>query len=167
MAITHGDAIRNEMCNAVVDAIDAGGAGTLKIIGLTDPGYTKYESGNVAAEAAGTTTAAVVVTGAGTGDTIADLTFGATAFKAAGAPNDADEDARIGKAHANEVDEDDNCREGTADWFEIVDGAGTLIMQGSITVQSADTPGDILLTSTGIADGDTIAIRNLSYTCAQ
>ena len=169
MAITHGDATRNAMCDAVLAQINDGGAGLLRIIDSTAPGWTDYESGNVAADAVGDGTAASVVSGSSSGATpIAELQFSATAFTLANAPNpeDANVAGRIGVAHANTVTEDDDCTAGNADRFEIVSGAGNMVMRGTITVQSAATPGDILLTSVGIADQDTIAIRNLSYTCA-
>lgn len=167
MAITHGDATRNAMCNTVVDLIDAGSSnpnGVLRIIDSSNG--TPYAGGNTTA--AGTDDATPVA-GAGTwSEYIAELAFSNPAFKDAGAPDDPVSPTvggRVGTAIANDVTEDDNCNAGTADLFEIVDCDENLILTGTITVQS-DSSGDILLTSTGIADGDTIAIRNLSYTCA-
>jgi hypothetical protein len=165
MAINHGDNARNVMCNAVVDLIDNGAnAGELRIIDGTKG--TPYVSGNAGLDL---TDNATVENTAGTWtDYIAKLTFDATAaFKDAGLPNDDGSiGGRNGTAHANPVAQDEDCHEGTASHFEIVDGDGVLIMNGIITHQNETPPGDILLTSVGIANEDTIAIRNLSYTCA-
>lgn len=165
MAIQHGDNARNVMCNAVVNLIDSGAtAGVLRII--DESKGTKYVSGNTGLDLTDTS---VPEPGSGTWtEYIAELAFSTPkAFYNAGEPNeDGSIGGRCGTAHARAVTEDDDCNSGTASHFEIVDGDGNLIMNGDITVQSQVPPGDILLTSVGIAEGDTIAIRNLSYTCA-
>lgn len=167
MPIHHGDYARNVMCDAVVDLIDVGAdVGKLRIIDGTNG--TIYVSGN---DGIGPADNATPVDGAGTwSEYIAELRFAAEAFRDAGLPNsDVPEEVtvggRSGTAHANPVEEDDNCNLGTATEFEIVDGDGRLVLRGWVRDQN-DPDGDILLTSTGIAAGDTIAIRNLSYTCA-
>lgn len=171
--IKHGDHARNVMCDAVLSLINAGpNNGHLYIIDDDPANGTGYESGNdIAPDLA---TDADVVAGAGTWTTvIAKMEFATVAFQDAGLPRDDGETilgGRNGTAHANEVQADDDCNAGTATRFEIVDGNDppNLILQGSITNADPNNPdpGDILLTSVGISAGDTIAIRNLSYTCA-
>ena len=172
MAIKHGDNARNVMCDAVVDLIDLGASvGKLRIINSLNGG-TKYESGDVAAIIADTDTTPVSGAGSwGATDVIASLEFSAVAFKDAGLPNDDNSiKGRVGCAHANDVTEDQSCDGGPsgaqdADHFEIVDGDGNLILNGEVRVQG-NAEADIALTSVRIATDDTIAIRNLSYTCA-
>lgn len=183
MAIKHGDNARNVMCDAVLDLINANtdvdNPAYLRIIDSPDGGAKEYESGNVAADANDTDASPEAGAGDWTfgdgGEVIAQLAFSnesdgkenVKAFKPAGDPQgteNGDEKGRIGKAHANKVYEDPDCYPGTANHFEIVDGAGNLILNGAISV--SDGGGDIILTSLDISREDTIAIRNLSYTCA-
>ena len=181
MAIRHGDLVRNAMCQAVIDMIDQGtGNGKLIIIDEANvgPDGGVYVSGNDVADAdpAGAEAVANPVGGAAQtrwSQHIAELEFigpdisgEGSAFKAAGESNeDGTKGGRCGTAHANSVADDTECKQGTANHFEIVDGDGNLILNGKITIQS-DSSGDILLTSADINADDTISIRNLSYTCA-
>ena len=103
------DAARNAACNALVDLIDAAGAGTLKIYTATQP--------------------------AGPGTAISDqtilatLTFSATAFG----------NAAAGVATADTITSDTSVdASGTAAWFRIATGAATAIFDGSIGTSGCD-----------------------------
>jgi len=106
-AITN--AIASAMCNALVDAIDAGGAGTLEIYGDTR--------------------AATADTAVGAQTLLATLTFSATAFGA----------ASNGVATAAAITPDSSADDtDTATWFRIKSGAGTTIADGNVGTSDAD-----------------------------
>lgn len=100
------------MCDALVDLVDAGGAGKLRIY-----------SG---------TRAATVDTAIGAQVLLAELTFSATAFGAAttASPSVATAAAITSDASADAT--------GTATWFRIVSGAGTAIMDGNVGTSGED-----------------------------
>jgi archaellin len=123
MAITHGTSARNAAADAVVDAIDAGGAGTLQL----------QTSG---------------------GTLVATLTFGATAFGAASS----------GVATANAITADPSAAGGTTTKGVIKSGAGTVII--NFTVTATGGGGDIELNNTTIAAGSNVSLSSLTYTAA-
>lgn len=103
------EAIASAMCNALVDAIDAGGAGHLTIYGDTR--------------------AATTDTAVGAQTVCATLTFAATAFGAASA----------GVATAATITSDSSAdNTDTATWFRITSGAGTAIADGNVGTATAD-----------------------------
>lgn len=103
------NAIASAMCDALVDAIDTGGAGSIRIYDSTIP------------TDADTAVGAQVL--------LAEPTFGATAFGA----------ASNGVANANAIGDDASAdATGTAAWFRIVNGAGTTIMDGTVGTTGED-----------------------------
>jgi len=99
------------MCDALVDLIDVGGAGTLAIRSGTRPA---------------TTDTAV------TGVLLATLTFSATAFGAAttASPSVATAAAITSDSSADATN--------TATWFRIFNGSGTAIMDGNVGTSGED-----------------------------
>lgn len=103
------NAIASAACNAVVDAIDTGGAGTLTIYAATIP------------TDADTAVGAQVV--------LSQNAFSATAFGA----------ASNGVATAAAISDDTSANAtDTAAWFRITNGAGTTIMDGTVGTTDAD-----------------------------
>lgn len=103
------NAAASAMCDALVDRIDAGGAGTLKI----------YDG----------TRAATADTAVGAQVLLATLTFSATAFGA----------ASNGVATANAITQDSSAdATSTATWFRIASGGGTTQMDGNVGTSAAD-----------------------------
>jgi hypothetical protein len=103
------EAVASAMCNALVDSIDTGGAGTLKIYGDTR--------------------AATTDTAVGAQTLLATLTFNATAFGAASA----------GVATANAITQDSSADDtDTATWFRISSGTPAAIADGNVGTATAD-----------------------------
>jgi hypothetical protein len=123
MAITHATALRDTLCNAAVDAIDAGGTGTLLFKTGTTPGA---------------------------GDEVATLTFSATAFGASSsgtataAAITSDTDATGGTVGHWEI------RNGSATpiIFGLAGTTGSDINLSSLTVGAGDTVSISALTYT-------------------
>lgn len=106
---TLSNAARSAMCDALVDLIDVGGAGTIKIYTGTQP--------------AGPGTAISGQTLLGT------LTCSATAFGS----------ASNGVATAAAITSDTSAdATGTAAWFRVLNGSGTAIMDGTVGTSGAD-----------------------------
>jgi hypothetical protein len=102
-------AAASAMCDALVDRIDSGGAGTLKI----------YDG----------TRAVTTDTAVGAQVLLATLTFAATAFGAASA----------GVATAASITQDSSAdATSTATWFRIANGSGTAQMDGNVGTSAAD-----------------------------
>lgn len=128
-------------CDAIVDLIDAGGAGTIEIWNGTKP--------------------AAIDTSVTDNDTpyslLAVLTFSATAFGAASDGNPG------GTASANSISSDTSANKtGTASWFRVKSGAGTIIIDGDITTTGGG--GDLELNSTAIQAGAEVAVSSYSFT---
>lgn len=100
------------MCDALVDLIDVGGAGSLKI----------YDG----------TRAATTDTAVGAQVLLATLPFSATAF---GAATTASPSVATANAITNDSAADAT---GTATWFRILNGSGTAIMDGNVGTSAAD-----------------------------
>lgn len=95
-------------CDAVVDRIDTGGAGTIEIRSGTQPADADD---------------------AATGTLLATLTFNATAFGAANSS---------GVATANSITSDTNAdATGTATWARIKNGSGTTIFDCDVATSAA------------------------------
>ena len=74
MAITHGSAIRDVLCNAVVDALDTGGAGTLEFhtSGDVEVATCTFSGTAFGAASSGTATASAITSDtSATGGTVA------------------------------------------------------------------------------------------------
>jgi hypothetical protein len=74
MAVTHGSAIRDTVCNAVVDALDTGGAGTLvfNTSGDVEVATLTFSATAFGAASSGTATAnAITSDSSATGGTVA------------------------------------------------------------------------------------------------
>lgn len=102
-------AARNAAADAVVDLVDAGGAGSLRIYSGTAPADANAAlSGNTL---------------------LAQLTMSATAFGSAAA----------GVATAAAITQDSSAdATGTATFFRILSGAATVIMQGEVGTSGSD-----------------------------
>lgn len=102
-------AARNAMCDALVDLLDVGGAGSIKIYTGTQPAGP------------GTAVSAQVLLGT--------LPLSATAFGSASS----------GVATAAAITSDTTAdATGTATWFRAASGAGTAVIDGSVGTSSAD-----------------------------
>ena len=129
-------AVRNAMCNAAVDLIDAGtGAGRIEIRTGSPP---------------------TNVSDASSGTLLATLTFSATAYGA----------AATGVAQENSITSDTNAdASGDAGYFRIYAGAAgdtAALMQGTAG-EAADTP-DLTFDEKSIVAGGTVAITDLPIT---
>ena len=103
------NAVASLACDAIVDSIDTGGAGTLKIYAATR--------------------AATTDTAVGAQVLLATLTFSATAFGA----------ASNGVATAAAITSDSSAdATDTAAWFRIASGGGTARMDGNVGTSAAD-----------------------------
>lgn len=105
-------AVAKAMCDTLVDSIDTGGAGTLRI----------YDG----------TRAATADTAVGAQVLLAELTFSATAFGAATTASPA-----VATAAAITSDASANAT-GTASWFRIRNGSGTTIADGNVGTSGED-----------------------------
>jgi hypothetical protein len=126
-------AARNAAADAVTALVNAGGAGSLRIYSGTMPTDANAAlSGNTL---------------------LAQLTMSATAFGAASA----------GVATAATITADASAdASGTATFFRVLSGAGTVIFQGSAGTASCD----LNLNSTAITAGANVAVSSLTYTQA-
>jgi len=122
------------MLDALVDAVDSGGAGSIEIREGTAP--TACEDGD-------------------TGTLLATLAFGATAF---GGAADGTDKATV---TANTISDETNAAAGTAGYFRVKNGGGTVVLQGTVTATAGG--GDMELSNTTIAAADTVTIGT-SYT---
>lgn len=103
------NAAASAAADAVVDSIDTGGAGKLRI----------YDG----------TQAATADTAIGAQVKLAELTFSATAFGA----------ASNGVATAAAITQDSSAdATGTATWFRVINGSGTTIFDGTVGTSGAD-----------------------------
>jgi len=134
MSIKHSDAIRNTLCNLVVDAIDGEAAlsGTIQFMEGVYP----------------TTPTALATL------TMSNPAFGDAAAGANG----------VGQATANEIAPYTECVAGTVTQFDIRTGDATPLIIFSGTVTAVGDTGDIILSSTAIGLNDTISITSLTYT---
>ena len=129
-------AARNAAADAVVDLVDVGGAGSLRIYSGTMPADANASlSGNTL---------------------LAQLAMSATAFGVAAA----------GVATAAAITQDSSAdATGTATFFRVLAGNGTtVVMQGSAGV-SASTP-NLVLNSDAITSGAAVSVSALTYTQA-
>jgi hypothetical protein len=122
------------MLDLLVDAIDTGGAGTLKI----------YDG----------TKAATADTAVGAQNLLATLTFSATAF---GSATNADPTVATAAAITSDSSADATF---TATWFRIANGTPTTIMDGNVGTAASD----INFNSVAFVTGATIAITALTIT---
>jgi hypothetical protein len=103
------NAMRNAACNAIVDSLDTGGAGTIKI----------YDG----------TQAATADTAISTQNLLVTITLNSTAFG----------NASNGVATLNGVPLSGTAgATGTASWFRMANGSGTTILDGSVGTSNAD-----------------------------
>lgn len=122
-------------CNAIVDLIDVGGAGKLRIYDGTQP--------------------ADVDTAITTQTLLAELTLSATAFGNAADANPG------GRATAATITSDSSAdATGTATWFRVISGGGTAIIDGSVGTSGAD----LNLNTVSIVSGATVAISSWTFT---
>lgn len=126
--------VAKAMCDAIVDAIDVGGTGTLVIRSGAAP--TNVED-------------------AATGTLLATLTFSATAF---GAAADANPGAT---ATASSITSDTSAdATGTAGYFRAISGGGTAIFQGACGTSGSD----MNFNSTAIQSGAEVAVTAMTVT---
>lgn len=102
------NAVASAMCNALVDSIDTGGAGTLRVYGDTR--------------------AATTDTAVGAQTLLSEHAFSATAFGA----------ASNGVATAAAIASDTALATDTATWFRITNGSGTAIADGNVGTSGED-----------------------------
>jgi hypothetical protein len=114
-------------CDAIVDRLDTGGAGTIKIYDGTQPASPD--------------------TAVGSQHLLATLTLSATAFGSATA------DGTNGKATAAAITSGTGVADYTATWFRAANGAGTAIIDGSVGTATCD----LVLNSAAITTGATVA----------
>lgn len=122
------------MCDSLVDAIDTGGAGTIKIYSGAAP--TNVED-------------------AATGTLLATLTFNATAF---GAASDANPGA-IATAAAITGDTSADAT-ATAGYFRVLNGSATAIAQGTCGTSSSD----MVFNSIAITSGSAVNVTAFTVT---
>lgn len=134
MATRLATAAQNAACDAVVDLIDDGGAGTIQIRTGAQPA-----SANDAA----------------TGTLLGTLTF--TDVPAAFG------DASAGVATAASITGDNSAdANGTAGWFRVLSGAGATIFDGNITANGGG--GDMELNNINITATGTIDVTAFTFT---
>jgi hypothetical protein len=124
------------ICDALVDLIDSGGAGHVKIYDGTRP-----------------TNPATAVTSQ---VLLADFTLPNPAFGNAAAVTGG------AAATANAVTQVSGSAGGTASWFRVFNGSGTAIFDGDITVTAGG--GDLTLSSVTIVSGNNVSITGFVYT---
>lgn len=123
-------------CNAVVDLLDVGGAGSIEI--YTTPVPSEVDT-------------------AATGTLLGTLPLSATAF---GAAADA---APGGRATAAAITSDSSAdATGTAAYFRALNGSGTHVIQGTVTATGGG--GDLELSSVSIVAGVAISITSWTFT---
>ena len=121
-------------CNAVVDLIDSGGAGTIELRTGTQPSDADD---------------------AATGTLLATLTFSATAFGAASTSGVA-----TAATITSDTDADDT---GVATWARIKNGSGNTVFDCDVSTSAAGT-GTIQLDDTSIVAGGTVSISAFTIT---
>lgn len=94
------------------------------------------------------------------GDEVATCGFGSTAFDAAGSSGGNSD----GVATANAISDDTDATGGTITKFELQGSDTTAIVFGSVTATSGG--GDIEISSTTIAAGETVSVTSLTYEAA-
>jgi len=126
-------AAQNAAADAVVDLVDVGGAGSLRIYSGTAPATANAAlSGNTL---------------------LAQLTMSATAFGSASS----------GVATAAAITQDSSAdATGTATFFRILSGGGTVVIQGEVGTSGAD----LNLNSVAISSGAAVSVSSLTYTQA-
>lgn len=124
-------AARNAAADAVVDLVDVGGAGSLRIYSGTAPADANAAlSGNTL---------------------LAQLTMSATAFGSASS----------GVATAAAITQDSSAdATGTATFFRVLSGGGTVVMQGEVGTSGAD----LNLNSVAISSGAAVSVSSFTYT---
>jgi len=123
-------------CDGVVDAVDTGGAGSLRIY-----------AGSVPADADAALASANTL--------LAQLTMSATAF------GNAADAAPGATATANAITDDSSAdATGTATFFRILNGSGTVIIQGSVGTSGED----LNLNTVSIVAGATVSVTSLTVT---
>ena len=124
-------AARNAAADAVVDLVDVGGAGSLRIYSGTAPADANAAlSGNTL---------------------LAQLTMSATAFGSASS----------GVATAAAITQDSSAdATGTATFFRVLSGGGTVVMQGEVGTSGSD----LNLNSTAISAGAAVSVSSFTYT---
>jgi hypothetical protein len=85
------------------------------------------------------------------GSAIATLTFGSPAFG----------DAVDGIATAEDITPDTDCNPGTVTKFQVKTSGSAVVFQGDVS--TTGNGGDIILSSTGIGEDDTLSISSLTY----
>ena len=121
--------------NAVVDLIDAGGAGSIEIRTGAQPADVSV---------------------AATGTLLGTLTCSNPAF------GNAADIGGAARATANAVAPDTNAdAAGTAGWFRVYSGGGTAVIDGNITITSGG--GDMELDNLNIAVNDTITVNSWTF----
>ena len=123
-------------CNAIVDLLDAGGGGSIKIYDNTD---------SIPAD---------VDAGLGSNVLLATLPLSATAF--GNAADDTGKATATAAAITSDASADDT---GTAAFFRACNAAGTAVIQG--TVGTADA--DLILNSVAISAGATVSISAWTF----
>ena len=122
-------------CNAIVDLIDVGGTGTLKI-------YTGAAPTNVE--------------DAATGTLLADITLAATAF---GVASDQNPNAQAALASTPVEDTNANAT-GTAGYFRFVSGGAVGVIQGACATSGAE----LNFNSTAISSGAIVSVTSFTVT---
>lgn len=124
------NAVAIKMLDILVDEIDVGGAGTIEI-----------RTGSAPADCET----------ADSGTLLAVLDFGATAF---GGATDGTDKATV---TANTItDEASAITTGTAGYFRVKNGSGTVVLQGTVTATAGG--GDMELSNTTITAADVVSI---------
>lgn len=122
-------------CNAIVDLIDVGGTGKLRIYSGTQPTNPDVAIGSQVL--------------------LAELTLSSPAF---GNAADLNPGAR---ATANAITSDTSANAtGTATWFRVVNQAGTAIIDGSVGTSGAD----LNIATTSIVSGATVSVSSWTVT---
>lgn len=121
-------------CDAIVDRLDIGGAGTVKVYDGTQPANadTAVSTQNILCEF-----------------TLANPAFGAASNGAAS------------MAGGTKTDSSAN-NTGTATWFRAFNGAGTVIIDGSVAATGGTA--DMIIDNTSIASGQTVNLTAWTVT---
>lgn len=133
------NAMARSRCDAVVDACDVGGAGSLVV-------YDGVAPANVEAALSGNTTLATL--------TLSDPAFGAAAPSTAGSDATAAGNAVTGDSSAD--------ASGTATFARILNGSGTPVLQLTVSVTGAG--GEVTFDTLSFNAGDQVNVTSMSYT---
>lgn len=134
MAVRLANVVAIAACDAIVDLLDVGGAGSLRVRTGAQPAQ-----GDDAA----------------TGTLLATFTLAATAFGAAADANPHADAVAAAIADATAV------ATGTAGYYEVLNNAGTVQWTGSITATGGG--GDLTLASTAITNGQTVSVTSWTF----